>query len=287
MGTSSSSSGSGTNTPLVPSWLDEPSGSLPSGYEPNTPDDNQDTQPDHNSDKPKPSTMSAAQPDRFRSARANFSKFAGSGGTDQRAMRRAVRDYVRHGTGGSSNAVRRMGNSRRAASNALDIFRGIQRDGILATLNVLNLQNLVGRGVQEIFVGLTEIVCKDGGVIDEAIARDAWLETIAELDQFGIDDLDSLSSDQIEEVFLSFIAHTAEARLYQEIGVNGFKFSENLQDIENFDNQFREYIERTVRDSFTGDLSQISEMSNQDIYDIVDKTYLEAWNLLELLGDRE
>lgn len=290
MGTSGSSSGSGSGTPLVPTWLDEPSsGSLPCSDKPNDGAgvDGQTPQSDVTDDKPKPSIRPAPQPERFRSARTNFSRFAGSGGRDQSALKRAVRDYVRKGTNGSATAVQRMGTSRAAASNALGVFRGIQRDGVQETLRSLNLDNFEGRGVQDVFIGLTEVICQDGGSVDEAIARDAWLETIAVMDQFGIDDLDSLSSDQIKEVFLNFIAHTVEARLYQEIGVNGFTFAEDMNDIDGFDGQFRDYIERTVRDSFTSDLAQISKMSDEDIRAIVDNTYLEAWNLLELLGDRE
>ena len=151
----------------------------------------------------------------------------------------------------------------------------------------LNLERLSDRGVQEVLIGLTEVICRDGGPVDEAIARDAWLETISTLDQFGIDDLDTLSADQIMEIFLDFIAHTIEARLYQEIGVNGFKFAEDLDDIEKFDEQFRDYIERSVRDSFTGDLTQLSDMSDQDIRNLVDKTYNDVWDLLQLLGDLE
>lgn len=290
MGTSGSSSGSGSNTPLVPSWLDEPdAGPLPGGDGPGTPDDgvgDQDQLPgDQDGDKRPPIPL-AAQPDRFRGARTNFSRFAGSGGSDRRALRRAVRDYVRSGTGGSGNAVRRMGPSRAAASNALGVFRGFLRDGVQEMLRRLNLESLSGRSVQDVFIGLTEVICRDGGPVDEAIARDAWLETIATLDQFGIDDLDRLSEDQVKEVFLSFIAHTVEARLYQEIGVNGFVFAEDLDDINEFDEQFRDYIERSVRDSFTGNLAQLSDMSDQTIREVVHKTYRDAWDLLQLLGDR-
>jgi hypothetical protein len=179
-----------------------------------------------------------------------------------------------------------MGPSRTAASNALGVFRGFQHDGVQETLRRLNLERLSGRSVQDVFIGLAKVICRDGGPVDEAIARDAWLETIAILDQFGIDALDTLSIDQIKEVFLSFIAHTVEARLYQEIGVNGFVFAEDLDDIEGFDEQFRHYIERSVRDSFTGDLAQLSNISDQTIRNVVDKTYGDAWDLLQLLGDR-
>ncbi|MBI2842115.1 MAG: hypothetical protein HYX78_01810 [Armatimonadetes bacterium] len=141
--------------------------------------------------------------------------------------------------------------------------------------------------MQDVFIGLTEVVCRDGGLVDEAIARDAWLETIAALDQFGIDNLGTLSTEQVQEIFLSFVAHTVEARLYQEIGVNGFSLAEDLGDIQGFDEQFRGYIERSVRDSFGGDLTQLSNMSDQGVREVVDRTYLDAWNLLQVLGDRE
>lgn len=291
MGTSGSTSGSGSNTPLVPSWLEgmdaEP---LPGGDGPQAPNNGSDSQGqpsgEQNSDT-KPPMPPSAEPERFRSARSNFSRFAGSGGGDGQALRRAVRDYVRKGTGGSKNAVRRMGPSRAAASNVLGVFRSFQRHGAQETLRRLNLESLSGRGVQDIFIGLTDVICRDGGLIDEAIARDGWLETIAALDQFGIDNLDTLSAEQVHEFFLSFIAHTIEARLYQEIGVNGFKFAEDLDDIQGFDEQFRDYIERSVRDSFTGDLEQLSNLSDQRIREVVDNTYRDAWDLLQLLGDIE
>lgn len=294
MGTSGSSTGSGTGTPLVPSWLDEPgSEPLPGGDdqapEDDTSDDSQDGQQDGQDGEPNPSIPALPPDKRFQSARNNFSRFAGSGGTNLRALRHAVRDYVRSGTGGSANAVSRMARSRAAAGRALGVLRDLQRDGTQETLRQLNLQNLSGGSVQDVFIGLTEVVCLDqhGGPIDEAIARDAWLETIAELDKFGINNIDALTEDQVKELFLSFIAHSIEARLYQEIGVNGFKLSSDLGNIEAFDRQFRDYIERSVRDSFSGDMSQLSGMSDDDLRHVVDTTYLEAWQLLEYLGDRE
>lgn len=293
MGTSSQSSGTGSNGSLIPTWLDVPdTDPLPGGDGLETPDDdtdNLDQQPSDEDSDNKPSIQPDAQPDpfRFSTARSNFSRFARSGGSDGRALSRAVRDYVRRGTGSSTNAVRRMGSSRAAASKALGVLRGFQRNGVQETLRSLKLEKLSDRGVEEVLIGLTEVICRDGGPVDEAIARDAWLETISTLDQFGIDDLDTLSADQIKEIFLDFIAHTIEARLYQEIGINGFKFAESLDEIERFDEQFRDYIERSVRDSFTGDLTHLSNMSDQEIRDVVDKTYNDVWDLLQLLGDIE
>jgi len=178
-----------------------------------------------------------------------------------------------------------MGSSRAAASNMLGVFRGFQRDGVEATLRYLSLGHLVGRSVREIFVGLTEVLCRDGGPIDDAIGRDAWLETVADLERLGIDDVNGLTTDQVSEVFQTFIAHVVETKLLQQIGVNGFKVAD-LSAIQAFEAQFKSYIERSVRDSFASDLRQLATLSDRQIKDIVDRTFRDAWDLLVAWGDQ-
>lgn len=295
MGTSGSSRGPASNTPLVPTWLSEPdSEQLPGNDQ--TPTDggadggdqtDNDAQSNNNPQSPEAAIRPAATSARFQSARRNFSTFAGSGGNDRGAMRRAVRDYVRTGTGGSANATRRMGASRAAASNVLGVFRGFQRDGVTQTLQYLNLANLAGRPPAEILVGLTDVICEDGGSIDEGIARDAWLETAAEIDQLGVDDFAALTVEQMQEIFVTFVGHAIEKRLFQDIGVRGLRIAENLEAIAAFEAQFRDYVKRSVRDSFSSDLNGLQGLSDREIRNIVDQTYREAWELLELWGDTE
>ena len=291
MGTSGSTRGPGSNSALVPTFLNEPSiGPLPGGADlvpaNGSQPDRGDRQPPPADPKSRPAIVVSPVPPSFGGARRNFTSFASSGGADRRALRRAVRDYVRSGARGSANAVQRMGSSRAAASGALGVFRGFQRDGVADTLVRLNLGNLVGRSTNEVFVGLTDVICRDGGPIDEGIARDAWLETCAELERFGIQDLDALTTDQVREIFLSFVTHAVETKLFQYIGVNGFRAAD-LNAIEAFEAQFRSYVERAMRDSFAADLSALSKMSDQQIRSIVDQTYRDAWELFETWGDQE
>jgi hypothetical protein len=295
MGTSGPTKGSGSNSALVPTWLNElPAGPLPGNGPATPPTDGQDgyAQASPGNDGSRNDQIVSApiqappEAERFRSARANFTSFARSGGGNRPALARAVRDYVRSGTRGTGNAVTRMGPSRDTASRALGVFRGFQRDGVTDTLLQLNLGNLVGRSTRDVFIGLTDVICRDGGSIDEAIARDAWLETVTELDRFAIDDLEALTPDQVREVFLAFITHAVEARLFQEIGVNGFKVA-NLDAIQSFEAQFRSYIERAIRDSFASDLAQLSLLSDGQIRSIVDRTYRDAWELLVAWGDQQ
>lgn len=294
MGTSGSSRGPGSGTPLIPTWLNDPAPVPLPGNDPATsPDgDGDGGRPDESpaapapDNAPRPAIPAPPLSGRFQSGRRNFTSFAASGGNDRSALRRAVRDYVRTGSGGSANAVSKMGASRQTASNALGVFRGFQRDGVADTLARLNLSDLEGGSARDVFLGLTDVVCKDGGSIDEGIARDAWVETVAEIDNLGLTDLDNLSTDQIKEFFVSFIANAVEAKLFQEIGVNGFKVAD-FSTIQAFEAQLESYIKGSVRDSFATDLTDLSSMSDDKIRGVVDTIFKDAWDLFELLGDRE
>ena len=284
MGTSGRSGGSGSNTSLVPTFLDEPpEAPLPGG--PIQPDGGEPGADDSGPPTPRPEIETAPVPARFQTARRNFSIFARSGGSDRGALRRAVSDYVRSGTQGSANAVRRMGAARHAGSAVLGMFRGFQRDGVESSLRRLNLDSLIGRPARDILIGLTDVICQDGGPIDEGIARDAWLEMVADLDEFGIEDLNALTIDQIQEVFIAFIVHAVETRLFQDIGANGLNIASDLSAIEAFEAQFKDYIRRSVRDSFSSDLRPLANLSDQQIRTIVDRTYRDAWDLLDVWGD--
>ena len=81
-----------------------------------------------------------------------------------------------------------------------------------------------------------------------------------------------------------FIGHAIETRLFQDIGINGLKIAQDLAAIEAFEEQLRSYIQDTVRDSFSGDLAGLTTYSERQILEIVDKTYQDAWDLLQALG---
>lgn len=288
MGTSGSSKGPGSNTPLVPTWLDPDVGELPGGDDLTIPDngqsDGEDGQGDQHQPAPKP-ILQPPEPRRFQGARRNFNSFVRSG--DERSLRRGVRDYVRSGTRGSTNAVHKMGSSRTAAGNLLGTLRSFQRDGAAETLRRFNLANLVERSIDDIFLGLTDTICRDGGSVDEGIARDAWLETLAQMEQIGIENLDALNEVQVRETFLSFIVNTIETKLFQEIGVNGLKIAPDNASIQSFQNQLHDYIDRGVRDSYSTDLKELSTMTDDQIMRIVDSTYQDAWDLFVAWGNLE
>jgi len=180
-----------------------------------------------------------------------------------------------------------MGSSRAAAGGVLQVLRDFQTQGVAATLTRLNLSGLAGRGTDEILEGIVDVVCRDGGAIDEGVARDAWLETVLDVDEIGIVDLNTIDTAQITDTFQRFIAHSIEKMILQEIGARGFKVAGDTASIDAFQAQLSSYILGAVRDSFASDLNTLSGMNGAQIKEVVDQTYRDAWSILEAQGAAE
>ena len=106
-----------------------------------------------------------------------------------------------------------MGSSRGAGARLLGFLSDARAQGAREALRALNLGALAGRPIEEVFLGLADYVCPDGGTVDEGIAREAFIETIADLAAIGITDLDALTPDQMQTVFELYATHAIEARL--------------------------------------------------------------------------
>lgn len=295
MGTSGSSKGPGSRTPLLPTWLDTSGGGGATGDGSDGSQDNgsgngTDGPATPSTEGPRPAIAAPATSNRYRAGRSNFTTYAKSGGNNTSSMRKSVRDYVRTGSNGKSIATQKMGSARTTASNMLGILQSFQSNGISQTLANYKLNHLVGRPIEDVFAGLTDVVCKDGGSIDEGIARDAWLETIIDLSEMGITDLDALTEShiQIQEIFFSFIALSIEKKLIQEIGAKALKVADDIDTLKKIEDQLSDYIKGAVKDTFSsGAIKDLQNLTDQEIKHLVDKTYNDTWDLLITLGDAE
>ena len=297
MGTSNAFGGASGGTPLVPSWLEDggdggADGDTPGGDVAPTDENNGDA-PVATPEVP-PAAPADRQPvvpaltgDRFRSARSNFTRFAGSGGGDRRSLGRAVSQYVSRSSGGAGSAARRMGSSRSTASGIVSFLGNARANGAQEALRSLNLESLAGRPVEEIFAGLADYICPDGGSIDEGIARDAFIETIADLADAGITDIDGLTSEQIQTVFELYASHTIEARICNDIGTRVVAIPSDVRTVERIEAQLSEFIQRGVSDAVNAAGVDIGALSQDQVSEFVDSVYEAAFEMLEALGESE
>lgn len=258
MGTSNPFGGQNPNSPLIPSWYDDgpppsppvddvfPPGTTPPVANPSDPAD-----PNQPPQAPADRTpMPNASSDRFRSARGSFTRFS-KNTRNGSALHNALSSYVTKAAGGSRNAARRMGVSRQVGAGLLGFLRDAQTRGVQAALDRLDLGSLAGLPIQEIFAGLVDYVCPEGGTIDEGIARDAFIESIADLASEGITDLGTLTPEQVRTVFELYISHAIEARVFNDIGGNGIMLPADVRAVERMQKQLGEFIRHSVSDGLS------------------------------------
>lgn len=282
MGTSSLPPGPSNKDPLIPTWLDK------DPYLPK-PNESENEKPKNTPQEESSARQSREQPiinpykggHRFRSPRTNFSKFARSGGVDQNAMRRAVRQYVKQGTGGSKNAVKKLGASRSAGVHILGFLTDTNQQGQKTALKTYKLDHLIGKPPQEVLCGILDNF-NYGGTIDEAIPRTALVETVAELAEVGSLDLDNLTEEQIREFYKKFAARCIEQRIIQDIGRNVVKYPKTNENAITVEKELRSFIETCLEHIVDENLSDLSAIDKSNINEKVDKIYEAAFDILSM-----
>jgi hypothetical protein len=281
----------GPSSGLVPSWVDDPAPGVapaPAAPVPGTPGQPASparpgapapTQPQIPT-PPRPDTSGAGG---LGGARGSFSRFARTG--SRSALGSALSNYVRNGTGGAGRAARRMGSSRAAGARLLGVVRNFATIGPAETLRQLNLAGLAGRPAAEVFVGLLEFVCPPGGAVDEAIARQAMLETIGDMAEAGVGSFDTLTPDQMGEFFLDFVARSIEGRVMADLGGRGVTLPDSVAAVENAQAQLHDFVTGCTRGQLAGRLDGVERMSDRDIEVVVNQIYEAAFELVAAAGE--
>jgi hypothetical protein len=294
MGTSSAYGGPGGGTPLVPTWLGSESAAdapaapaVPAAPDSTPVGDPTVPHPVPSAPPNRPAIPAPADASRFTSARGNFTRFAHSGGSDRASLGRAVSGYVSTSSGGARQAAQRMGASRGAGARLLGFLTDAQARGAREALRSLNLEELAGRPIAEVFVGLADYICPSAGTVDEGIAREAFIETIIELTTLGVTDLDALTPDQMQTVFELYATHAIEARLCNDIGTKLITVPTDAQAALRVQGQLRDFIRNGVSDALTAARAETPTLTQDRVNSFVDSVYERAFGILQALGNAE
>lgn len=275
MGTSKGYGGPATG--LVPSWIDDPVLGVGPGPAPAT------------SGVPAaPVPGAPAQPDTSAAgglggARGSFSRFARTG--SRSSLGSALASYVRSGTGGARRAAQRMGASRAAGARLLGVVRDVQRLGAVETLRQLNLPGLTGQPAADVFLAILEFICPPGGAVDEAIARQAMLETIGDLAEAGIGDFDTMTADQMQEFFLDFVARSIEGRVMADLGARGVTLPDDVAAVESAQQQLHDFVTGCTRGELSRRLDGVESLGDRDVERVVNEIYEAAFELVAAAGE--
>lgn len=277
MGTSKSYGGPGGKTPLLPTWLD--GGESPNPVEPPVNPTDPGQQP-----TPPIGDPQVVPPMRFQTPRANYSRFVSSGGSNSGALKRAVSGYVSKSSGGAATATRRMGSSRVAAGRLLSFLSDAKAGGLSQALQKLNLGQLVGKPIEELFVGLADYICSSNGSVDAGIARDAYIDAIPDLIATGIESLDTLTEGQIQTVFEIFVSNSIFDRLLNDIGAGTVQLPDTSKDVILIQEQVKDYIRGAVHDAADSRASDFNQINQQEAGMLTTEIYEQAFTILTALG---
>lgn len=279
MGTSTAYSGPGGGTPLIPSWLGDP----------HAPPAAPDAGPNGAPPPDRPPIPQAADPQRFSGPRNNFTRFAGSGGSDRASLGRAVSRYVSTSSGGARQAAQRMGASRGAGGRLLGFLADANARGMREALREFNLESMAGRPITEVFVALADHICPGASTVDEGIAREAYIETIIDLASEGMADLTTFTPEQMDTIFELYATHAIEARICNDIGTRAVTMPSNAQTAHQVERQLRDFIRGGVSDALAREREKGSSanLSQDQIKSFVDNIYESAFAILQALGNAE
>lgn len=281
MGTSSASRGASSSTPLVPSWADEPSAPIdgpldPSGAAPPV------------AAPPPPTTPEPAHgpSDRWRDARAQYTKFARSGGTGSRALLNALAGYIGRSLGGAGTAARRMSASQAAARELGGVVGDFATRGVEPTLRDLGLGDLVGRPLAEVLVTVLERVCPPGATVDEAIAREAYLQAVIECTPTEGSEEPQFNEELALRILESFATNSICLRVINDIGTKGLDVSPSVITALNVEEQLREFVQGAVHDAIAQVRGDGGSLDRVEASRIADELYPVAWEVLEALAKK-
>ncbi|WP_343222515.1 Qat anti-phage system associated protein QatB [Lysobacter sp. ISL-50] len=195
---------------------------------------------------------------------------------------------MRNGTGSAGKAARRMGASRGVGKQLLQVIRDIDRDGAAIVLQRLNLGHLAGRPAAEVFVELLEGMCPPGGRVDEAIARQALLDSIADLAESDAGTFEEMTADQLSEFFQGFVIHTIEGRVIADIGKHVIDSPENVREVERILDQLHDFVAGCVRGHLARHFDGLTEKTDQQVAQVVESIYEASFELVSATaGDME
>ncbi len=274
MGTSNSNEGPQRGTPLLPSWAPSPEPFPP-------PDDKKD--PKKKGPPVAPLTIPRQTGDWGR-ARADLSRYANDG--RQGSLRQATRSYVRAsgGAGGAraSAIAGRSTVSRFGSFLSSAVTRGVQR-----TLHDLGLDAVVGEPLEIVFAAIADKIAPSGALNEEAIARKAVLDTMADLldelsgSKQAIEQLESLDKKSVEGLITKCVSAYVFERWLHELGLVLEKKVISETKILKLESSIKSFIESAVKCDFQKFDILHSDLMSGAGRRLIDRIFEEAYSALE------
>ena len=233
----------------------------------------------------------------YRVARHNFTTFITSGGSDDIAFGRAISSYVGTTFGGAKQAAGRM-SSECAVSvelvNILSVANKNRIQGAIAQKSVqdviiqkdikgLDLASLDTIPIPKIYETLVDVICTAGADRDDSTARDAYLNTIADVNELGLD-LGKPSDETVGTFMECYISNAIKNRILNDIGMKFVTMSKDTDEAQEIEKKLKDSIHKSVRAAIKKNNKIIQ---TNDMKRTIKSLYKRSYTILEDLAEQK
>jgi hypothetical protein len=308
VGTSKSYGGPSDKTPLLPDWAFPPlEDAVPppeedleqqeptpdadeesadeDAAEPDSEAEGDDNEPDSLNGGPDDGVgVQDASPTKisWKSAKTLFGKAVKNNG-DRQAFRRAAHSYVR-ARGGSANAARTATTGRSATSRLGGFLADVANRGLNAALTALNLSAVVGKDPRTVFAAIANAIAPDGASPEQAVAREATDDVLADLyHRFVVEGgdlsrMDSLTGEDVSKAMVDSVTSYIYHRWLQELGRQIEEKSISSSQAVRLEREAKLFVRESVNlDLSDKDLLNLNWTTDGNT--IVERIYREAYSL--------
>ena len=220
---------------------------------------------------------------RLQEAKRNLTKGVrnGPGGGGFQNIKNALSRYIT-ATGGPAKTVAKFQSAIKALKIYLRFIESLSSNGFDSTVNSPELRdfNLKGKNVKDALIALENLLCDNGGQLDEAEARNAWFEMISKNRLNDGRDFKKISPEEHLVFARDFLAQIVVEKICMEIGHGALHKAHDIQDLQDIEGQLYDF----VRDKFRDHLEDISQIGDQAL---IDKALERAFSLIEAKGEQD
>lgn len=295
MGTSKPYGGLKDSPPLLPDYALPPP---EAEAEPAQPDAEQDTEqapaPDdvgakeqvqdpNGEDEEKPTPTAKVKP--WQSAKSSMTSAVGAGG-GKRAIGRAGAKYV-GAKGGARQAASSAVSGRASTARVGQFVSNVISGGIRGALASLNLTHLLGGDATEVFAAIANAISPTGSTLEEAAARQATSDVLAELfnkyveGDGDISNLDNLNEEDVRFAVENSICLYIYYRWLEELGLRIEENAKSPEEAVRLERDVKVYIKESIKLEFENRNINEIDWNGKEGQKIVNDLYEEAYSLLE------
>lgn len=222
----------------------------------------------------------------WQQAKTNLTRYATGSSPGRAGLSRAGHDYV-GAKGGAHAAAGAAAAGRASVARAGSFYSALAGGGgIERALDAIGLRGLAGRPAEEVFAAIADALAPDGATLEEAAARRAVTESLAQLFEErvadgGLESLERMTAGDVAVAVQNMVSAYVYHRWLEELGLSLERGAVSPAEAVRMEREMRAYVRDLVRLEIPTGRALSTDWSGPDGQAFVQQLFEDAYSLLE------